>query len=70
MERKKPINMYHNAFHLFMRKVKDSKSIGKVPLAPHPREQPQTHKETIHRNVQVERDTNPSAGSPKETKRL
>ena len=54
IERKKPINNSHDPPHLFMGKMKHPKSIGKVPrLAP--KIKPQTCKETIHRNVQVER---------------
>ena len=44
-----------------MGKIKHPESIGKCPPRLAPKTKPQTHRETIHRNVQ-ERDPNPSAG--------
>jgi len=55
MERKNPINKCHDLLHLFMGKIKHPESIGKVPRLAPKIIIPQTRKETIHRNVQVER---------------
>ena len=44
-----------------MGKIKHPESIGKSPPRLAPKTKPQTHRETVHRDVQ-ERDPNPSAG--------